>query len=120
MFILNTNRRKKIQARVRARVQGTATRPRLSVFKSNKHVYAQLINDDNGTTLAAACSQTAAIKAELEGKTPMEKAAIVGKEVGRLAQEAGFSTVVFDRNGYRYHGVVKAVAEGARESGLVF
>lgn len=120
MFILNKNRRKKIQMRVRARVTGTAVRPRLSVFKSNKHVYAQLIDDDNGVTLAAASTRTAALKDALAGKTPVERAAAVGKEVARIAIEAGFSVVVFDRNGYRYHGIVKSMADGAREGGLVF
>lgn len=106
--------------RVRARVTGTAARPRLSVFKSNKHVYAQLIDDDNGVTLAAASTRTASLKDAIAGKTPVERAAVVGKEIARIAIEAGFSSVVFDRNGYRYHGIVKSMADGAREGGLVF
>lgn len=120
MFILNTNRRKKIHMRVRSRISGTAARPRLCVFKSNKHVYAQLIDDQKGVTLAAASTLTKSIADQLEGKTPLEKASVVGREAGRLAQEVGITTVVFDRGGYRYHGIVKALAEGARESGLVF
>lgn len=81
MFILNKNRRKKIQMRVRARVTGTAVRPRLSVFKSNKHVYAQLIDDDNGVTLAAASTLTASLKDSLTDKSPVDSATEVGKEV---------------------------------------
>lgn len=120
MFILNKNRRKKIQMRVRARVTGTAARPRLSVFKSNKHVYAQLIDDDNAVTLAAASTKSASIKDTLAGKTPVERAALVGQEIARIAKEAGHTAVVFDRNGYRYHGIVKSLADGAREGGLAF
>jgi large subunit ribosomal protein L18 len=120
MFILNTNRRKKIQLRVRARVQGTDARPRLSVFKSNKHVYAQIINDDQAVTLAAASSLTADLKGSLKGKTPSERAIVVGKHIAEMAKEKGINTVVFDRNGYRYHGIVKALADAAREAGLVF
>ncbi len=120
MFILNTNRRKKIHMRVRARISGTAARPRLCVFKSNKHVYAQFVDDEKGITLAAASTLTKALAEELSGKTMTEKASIVGREAGRIAQEVGITTVVFDRGGYRYHGIVKALADGARESGLVF
>jgi len=120
MFILNKNRRKKIQMRVRSRVTGTAARPRLSVFKSNKHVYAQLIDDDNGVTLAAASTRTASLKDTVAGKSPVDSATEVGKEVARIAIEAGYSSVVFDRNGYRYHGIVKSLADGARSGGLVF
>lgn len=120
MFILNTNRRKKIHMRVRSRISGTADRPRLCVFKSNKHVYAQLIDDVKGVTLTAVSTLTKGLADELAGKTPMEKASVVGREIGRIAKEAGVTKVVFDRGGYRYHGVVKNLADGARESGLVF
>jgi large subunit ribosomal protein L18 len=120
MFTLNKNRRKKIQMRVRAKVTGTTARPRLCVFKSNKHVYAQLIDDDKGVTLSATSSLSAALKGQLNGKSPMEAATIVGKEIARISLEGGHSSVVFDRNGYRYHGIVKSLAEGAREAGLAF
>jgi len=120
MFTLNKNRRKKIQSRVRAKITGTGSRPRLCVFKSNKHVYAQLIDDDKGVTLSAASSKTAALKGQMKGKSPIEAANLVGKEIARISLEAGHSSVVFDRNGYRYHGIVKSLAEGAREAGLVF
>jgi large subunit ribosomal protein L18 len=120
MFTLNKNRRKKIQMRVRAKITGTGSRPRLCVFKSNKHVYAQLIDDDKGLTLSAASSLSAGLKDQIKGKTPSEIATIVGKEIARISLEAGHSSVVFDRNGYRYHGIVKSLADGAREAGLAF
>jgi large subunit ribosomal protein L18 len=102
-------------ARVRARVQGTKERPRLSVFRSHRHISAQLIDDATGRTLAAASD----IKAKTEVK-PMERAAAVGAELAASAKKAGVSTVVFDRGSYLYHGRVKALAEAAREAGLVF
>jgi len=120
MFILNKNRRKKIQMRVRARITGTAARPRLSIFKSNKHVYAQLIDDDNGVTLAACSTRTPGLSDQLAGKTQIERATLIGKEIARIATEAGHGSVVYDRNGYRYHGIVKAMADGARDGGLAF
>jgi large subunit ribosomal protein L18 len=100
--------------RIRARVSGTATKPRLAVFRSNRFVYAQLINDETGATIASADSRKAT------GANPTERAAAVGKTVGELAKKAGIETVVFDRGGFKYQGVVAAVADGARETGLTF
>lgn len=107
--------------RVRARVIGTATRPRLSVFRSLKHIYAQLIDDAKQVTLAGVMSKTADVKlapAEYKGKT--RAAYAVGLALGAAAREAGITKAVFDRNAYKYHGRVKAVAEGARQGGLEF
>ena len=108
--------RQRIKRRVRAKVTGNADRPRLSVFRSNNHIYAQLIDDLNGTTLASASSR----KIDAEGKAPVEVGTLVGKALAESAKSAGIETAVFDRNGYRYHGRVKALAEGAREGGLKF
>jgi large subunit ribosomal protein L18 len=102
--------------RVRARIRGTAERPRLSVYRSNRGVFAQLIDDRAGKTLAAV-NWT---EAELRGSSPMEQAKRAGELLAKRAGDAGISTCVFDRGGYRYHGRVKAVAEGAREGGLKF
>ena len=102
--------------RVRGRVTGTAERPRLSVARSNKRIYAQLIDDDRGHTLAAAGSHEAALR----GLTKGEAAGEVGKLLAERAKGAGVSRVVFDRGGYKYHGRVKSLADGAREGGLQF
>ncbi|MCA0427532.1 MAG: 50S ribosomal protein L18 [Bacteroidetes bacterium] len=108
-------RRNKIKARIRSRVTGTAQKPRLSVFRSNKQIYAQLIDDLAGKTLVAASSRSFADKTN-----KVELASLVGKQLAEKAIAAGLSTCVFDRNGYLYHGRVKALAEGAREGGLNF
>ena len=108
-------RRKKIKTRVRAKISGTAERPRLTVFRSNKQIYAQVIDDVAGVTLASASS----LRLDAQG-TKKEIAALVGTEVAKAAQAAGVSTVVFDRNGYLYHGRVKELAEAARAAGLNF
>ena len=107
-------RRNKIKTRIRGRVSGTADRPRMSVFRSNKGIYVQLIDDLSGRTLAAASSKG------LEGGTKTEVSAKVGKEIAKLAKEKGIETVVFDRNGYLFHGRVKSLADAAREAGLKF
>lgn len=104
--------------RVRVRVAGTPERPRMNVFRSHNHIYAQVIDDTVGHTLAAACSLEAEIRAAGVKKT--EEAKLVGQLVGRRALERGVRQVVLDRGGYRYHGRVKALADGARESGLQF
>jgi len=109
------DRRIRIKAHIRHKVSGTAQRPRLTVFRSNTQIYAQLVDDVNGVTLAAASSL--GLK---EKVTKSEQAAIVGKKVAQVAQEAGITTVIFDRNGYLYHGRVKQLAEAAREGGLKF
>ncbi len=102
--------------RVRAKVHGTAGRPRLSVFRSGRGVFAQLIDDDAGNTLAAV-NWT---EADLRKLAPMEQAKKAGETIAKRAAEAGVQSCVFDRGGYRYHGRVKALAEGAREGGLKF
>lgn len=110
--------RKKIRYRIRKKVSGVTAKPRLSVFRSNSDIYAQLIDDSNGVTLAAASSKQKDIQAQKAPK--IEKSKMVGAAIATKAKELGISTVVFDRGGYIYHGRVKAVAEGAREGGLVF
>lgn len=113
-------RRAKIQHRVRSKVHGTAERPRLNVFKSSKHIYAQIIDDDKGHTLASASTLTKELADQFKDQPPVEKARIVGRKLGELADQAGIKRVSFDRSGYKYHGKVKALAEGARENGLKF
>ena len=110
--------RQKIKVRIRKKINGVAAKPRLSVFRSNAEIYAQLINDDNGLTLASVSSRDKDILAQKVTKT--EKSKLVGNAIARKASELGVTTVVFDRGGYIYHGRVKAVAEGAREGGLQF
>lgn len=111
-------RRQKLRWRIRAKVQGTASNPRLSVFRSNSDIYAQLIDDATGTTLAAANSRQKDIAAQ-KG-TKVEKAAMVGKAIAAKALSLGITGCVFDRGGNLYHGRVKSVADGAREGGLKF
>jgi large subunit ribosomal protein L18 len=106
--------------RVRAKVAGTAERPRLCVTRSNQHVYAQLIDDDSGTTLVSASSIDADLRSGIEKGSDVESARAVGKALGERAKAAGIGSVVFDRAGRLYHGRVQAVAEGAREAGLEF
>ncbi|HBK29534.1 MAG TPA: 50S ribosomal protein L18 [Parabacteroides sp.] len=108
-------RRLKIKTSIRGKISGTAERPRLSVFRSNKQIYAQVIDDTIGKTLASASS----LKLEDKG-TKKEIAAKVGELIAKKAQEAGVQTVVFDRNGYLYHGRVKELADAARNGGLKF
>jgi large subunit ribosomal protein L18 len=103
--------------RVRRRVRGSATRPRLAVFRSNRYIYAQVIDDDSGRTVAAASSQEAALR---DRRLTRETATEVGKLIASRAKEAGVGRVIFDRGGYAYHGRVKALADGAREEGLEF
>lgn len=108
-------RRQRIRYRIRKKIEGTAERPRLSVYRSNKQIYCQLINDLNGTTLAAASSREA-----VNVGCKVEQSLAVGKLIAEKAQATGVTTVVFDRSGYLYHGRIKALAEGAREGGLKF
>lgn len=110
--------RLKIRYRTRKKINGVSAKPRLSVFRSNSDIYAQLIDDANGITLAAASSRQKDIAAQKAPKT--EKGKLVGVAIATKAKELGITTVVFDRGGYIYHGRVKAVAEGAREGGLQF
>lgn len=111
-------RRNKIRRRIRSQIVGSSERPRLCVFKSNQHIYAQVINDFEGHTLAAASTLTSEIENDLKDKPGVEQAHVVGEHIAKVAKEAGINQVVFDRSGYKYHGQVKAVAEGAREGGL--
>ena len=111
-------RRQKIRYRIRKNSVGTAQKPRLSVFRSNTEIYAQVIDDESGKTLAAASSKDKDIQPQKGTKA--EKSKLVGAAIARKATDLGISTVVFDRSGYLYHGRVKAVADGAREGGLQF
>jgi len=113
-----TQRRQNIRFRIRAKIAGTAQKPRLSVFRSNTDIYVQLIDDDQAVTLAAASSKEKDITAQAGTKT--EKSKLVGQAIARKAKELGIERVVFDRGGNLYHGRVKAVADGAREGGLQF
>jgi large subunit ribosomal protein L18 len=112
--------RKRRHARVRKHVQGTADRPRLNVFRSLNNIYAQVIDDTTGNTLVSASTIDSQLAGDLKDKTPVEKAELVGKTVAERALDAGVEQVVFDRGGYKYHGRVKALAEGSREAGLKF
>jgi large subunit ribosomal protein L18 len=111
-------KRKRIHKRIRKSVKGTTTRPRLNVYRSNSHIYCQLIDDVNGHTLIASSSKDTALDGFKGTNTEISKE--VGKIIGKRAVEAGIQSIVFDRGGYLYHGRVKALAEGARESGLQF
>lgn len=117
MQLTKANRRKRIHMRIRKNIRGTAQRPRLSVFRSNRYIYAQLIDDINGVTLAQASSHEAAVE-NAGNKT--EQSTAVGKLLAERAKSANIENVIFDRGGYLYHGRVKALADGAREGGLKF
>jgi large subunit ribosomal protein L18 len=115
------NPRQRRHLRVRAKVNGTAERPRLNVFRSHEHIYAQIIDDTAGHTLVAASTLEAAVKERYGEEHPKTaEAEIVGRVVGERAKEQGIDQVVFDRGGYKYHGRVKALADGARAAGLEF
>ncbi len=116
---MNTSAQKTIQknrrhARIRAKVSGTAARPRLAVFKSNRFVYAQVINDEAGVTIASSDSRLS------KAKSARERAKEVGAEVAKRAKEKGVTAVVFDRGGFTYQGMISSLADGAREAGLTF
>jgi large subunit ribosomal protein L18 len=116
MSLTKSERRQRIQFRIRKTVSGTAAQPRLSVYRSNKEIYAQIIDDVNGVTLVAASSRDKGVT----GGTKIETANAVGKLIAEKALKAGVSTISFDRGGNLYHGRVKSLAEGAREAGLKF
>lgn len=120
MAITKLERRIRIKRRIRKIVNGTAQRPRMSVYRSNKGIYVQLIDDANGQTVLATSSNDKEILEQCKGKTKVEQAAIVGDVIAKKAIEKGIETVVFDRNGYLYHGRVKSLAESARNGGLKF
>ena len=112
--------RQRRHTRVRKRIRGSATRPRLAVYRSLKHIYAQVIDDDAGRTLVAASSLDPSLREQLQDMTKTQVAGEVGKLVAQRALDAGIETIVFDRGGFPYHGRVRALAEGAREAGLKF
>lgn len=118
MALNKQDKRVKIKRRVRKNIFGTNECPRLSVFRSNKEIYAQIIDDTKGLTLVSASSREKSI--ESEGKSKKEISKLVGNLVANKAKEAGIDSVVFDRNGFLYHGRIKSLAEGAREGGLKF
>lgn len=117
MAVSKQERRSKLRSRIRRTVSGTAERPRLSVFRSNKQIYAQLVDDLNGSTIATASSLK---MGESESVNKVEQAKLVGKAIAEKGKEKGVETVVFDRGGYLYHGRVKALADAARTEGLKF
>lgn len=118
MALTKNDRRLRIKNRIRKVVSGTETKPRLAVFRSNKEIYAQVVDDVSGKTLAAASSRDKDLAKSKGNKT--ELATLVGKSVAEKAMKAGVETISFDRGGYLYHGRVKSLAEGAREAGLKF
>jgi large subunit ribosomal protein L18 len=117
---LKITRHEQRKARVKGAVRGSTERPRLSVFRSVKNIYAQIIDDTTGKTLVAASSNDKAVKATLKHGGNKNAAALIGKAVAEKAKEKGVTQVAFDRNGFRYHGRIKALADAAREAGLKF
>ena len=117
MSNLKSNRRARIKKRIRKNISGTSIRPRLSVFRSNKQIYAQVIDDVKGVTIISASSN---VKDNTKKVNKTDQAKLIGKEIAENASKAGIKEVVFDRNGYLYHGRVKALADSARENGLKF
>ena len=113
-------KREKRHERVRTKVEGSSSRPRLCVFRSLNHIYAQVIDDEKGSTLGSASSLNPEIKGDEASKTKTETAKLVGALIAKQAQAQGIKSVVFDRGGYQYHGRVKALAEAARKGGLKF
>lgn len=120
MSIKSRKARERRHRRVRMKLSGTSERPRLNVFRSLDHIYAQVIDDVEGRTLASASSLDKDLRSEMSDKTKKEQAELVGKTVAERAKSAGIEAVVFDRGGFLYHGRVKALADGAREGGLKF
>ena len=112
--------RAKRHLRIRNHISGTAERPRLAVFRSNKHIYAQIIDDAKGHTLTQASTMEKDLKAKLEKTSDVAAAAVVGESIAKKALAQGINTVVFDRGGYLYHGKVQALADAARKAGLLF
>lgn len=112
--------RRRRQTRIRAKVHGSAARPRLNVYRSVANIYAQVIDDEEGRTLVSASTIDNEVAVQIEGKTKVEAARIVGRIVAERARNAGIETVTFDRGGNKYHGRIAALAEGAREGGLKF
>ena len=120
MALNRIERRRRIHYRIRKHVNGTAEKPRMVVFRSNKQIYVQVVNDEIGKILCAAASNDKALAAQCKGKTGIEAAAIVGKAIAERCLEKGIDTICFDRGGYLFHGRVKSLADAAREGGLKF
>ena len=120
MALTKQARKQRIKYRIRKRISGTPERPRMAVYRSNKQIYVQLIDDTTGITLTQASSKDASLAEQIKGKTPVQAAALVGKLAAERAAEKGISLVSFDRGGYLYHGRVKSLADAAREGGLKF
>lgn len=120
MALNKIERRSRIRMRIRKVVSGTKEQPRMSVYRSNKQIYVQLIDDIDGVTLAAASSIDKEIAADCNGKPGIEISKIVGKLIAKRASEKGITNVAFDRGGYLYHGRIKSLADAAREGGLIF
>jgi large subunit ribosomal protein L18 len=120
MSLERSEKRHTRQARVRRKIRGSTARPRLSVYRSLHHIYVQVVSDETGRTLVAASTMSPTIKDELKSKSGVTAAKLVGRTVAERCREAGISEVVFDRNGFLYHGRVKALADAAREAGLKF
>ncbi len=120
MAMNKIERRRRIHYRIRKVVNGTAERPRMVVFRSNKQIYVQVVDDVKGVTLVAAASNDKRLATECKGKSGIEAAALVGKAIAERAIAKGITTISFDRGGYRYHGRVKSLADAAREGGLIF
>ena len=113
-------RRNRIKRRIRNKISGDALRPRLSIFRSNSEIYAQLVDDSTKKTIVAASSTEESVVKELSGKNKTEQAKVVGREIAKKSIGKGITQIVFDRSGYLYHGRVKALADAAREGGLKF
>ena len=120
MALNKIERRRRIHYRIRKHVNGTAERPRMVVFRSNKQIYVQVVDDLQGKTLVAAASNDKDLAAQCKGKSGIEAAAVVGKAIAERALAKGITTIAFDRGGYLFHGRVKSLADAAREGGLIF
>ncbi|MGM0531197.1 MAG: 50S ribosomal protein L18 [Bacteroidota bacterium] len=120
MAFTKKDRRFRVKKRIRKKISGTADKPRMSVFRSNKHIYAQLIDDEQGQTLCSYSTRKKAVSDESEGLDKSAQAEVVGKYLAQKSIEKGINTVVLDRNGYQYHGRIRKLAEGARKEGLKF
>jgi large subunit ribosomal protein L18 len=119
MALSKLERRTRIKMRIRKKINGTVETPRLSIYRSNKQIYVQVVDDLNGVTLLSACSKEKEVAAQT-GIKKIEQAKLVGKLLAAKCKDKGIETVVFDRNGYKYHGRVKSLADAAREGGLKF
>ena len=120
MALNKIERRRRIHFRIRKHVNGTAVRPRMVIFRSNKQIYVQVVDDLQGKTLVAAASNDKELAAQCKGKSGIEAAAVVGKAIAERALAKGITTIAFDRGGYLFHGRVKSLADAAREGGLIF